>query len=279
MGVNSGGSGSTVSFSDLQSAYGGSHPISISEYYRGGSLVPSTSTSTQKSAASASGNSTNTTGSITATVNSSTTATGSLSGFSTKQMTSRGQTVSWAVTNNTASLVFGTRHPDKDGGSSYAEWRYQVSGSGSVEGDSNDNTGNGGFIYDGWFQGPAYQSNDQSPWPAYKKRQNVSSGQTVTLTMEGGQRQQLDINYRGNVTVYNHTLRNNSGVTVNLTSSPWGNDSSFTNGETKTDNNNSSASWSWSHPAVTTTVNSNTNVPASGQINMNTFNSPGNFAP
>ena len=43
MGVN-GGAGNAISFSEIQTFYGGSNPISISEYYRGGSEVPSTST-------------------------------------------------------------------------------------------------------------------------------------------------------------------------------------------------------------------------------------------
>jgi len=35
-----------ISLSDLQSEFGGSNPISINEYYRGGTYVPSTSTTT-----------------------------------------------------------------------------------------------------------------------------------------------------------------------------------------------------------------------------------------
>ena len=45
MGVN-GGSGNQLAFSEIQSFYGGSGPINISEYYRGGSQVPSTYTTT-----------------------------------------------------------------------------------------------------------------------------------------------------------------------------------------------------------------------------------------
>ena len=42
MSVNIGGLGSVIRFSDLQTFYGGEHPISLSEYYRGGAEVPST---------------------------------------------------------------------------------------------------------------------------------------------------------------------------------------------------------------------------------------------
>lgn len=45
MTVNSGSPGTEISLQDLQDAYGGSHPISLSEYYRGGVEVPSTAIS------------------------------------------------------------------------------------------------------------------------------------------------------------------------------------------------------------------------------------------
>lgn len=45
MGVN-GGAGNAISLSEIQSYYGGSNPISLSEYNRGGSLVPATKTDT-----------------------------------------------------------------------------------------------------------------------------------------------------------------------------------------------------------------------------------------
>ena len=54
MGVN-GGSGNAISLSEIQSYYGGSNPISVSEYNRGGSLVPATGTDTGTVSASLSG--------------------------------------------------------------------------------------------------------------------------------------------------------------------------------------------------------------------------------
>ena len=42
MAVNSGSAGTTISFQDLQDAYGGEHPIYLSEYARGGGEVPNT---------------------------------------------------------------------------------------------------------------------------------------------------------------------------------------------------------------------------------------------
>lgn len=54
MGVN-GGAGNAISLSEIQSYYGGSNPISVSEYNRGGSFVPSTGTDTGTVSASLSG--------------------------------------------------------------------------------------------------------------------------------------------------------------------------------------------------------------------------------
>ena len=42
MGVD-GGAGNTISFSEIQTYYGGSNPIALSEYYREGDEVPGTS--------------------------------------------------------------------------------------------------------------------------------------------------------------------------------------------------------------------------------------------
>ena len=116
---------------------------------------------------------------------------------------------------------------------------------------------------------------------------SVSEGQTVNLTVNDGGNiaitqsfgnpQGGSWNYTRLTRVYDMTLTNNTGQTLNLTSSPWGNDSSFTNGEVKSVNNSSSNSWSWSHPAVTGDFN--TNVPASGTINIDIFNAPGTPTP
>ena len=57
MGVN-GGAGNAISLSEIQSYYGGSNPISVSEYNRGGSFVPSSGTDTGTVSASLSGGNT-----------------------------------------------------------------------------------------------------------------------------------------------------------------------------------------------------------------------------
>lgn len=276
MGVDN-GAGTPISFSEIQAFYGGAHPISISEYYRGGDEVPTTRTIVSKVAASASGTASNTTAQIAVTVTSQTNNTGSIS-ITTNQNISSGQgNVNFTITSATAWIHILPITEDADGGSG--------SGRAIINGTSRnctDNTGNGGPCNNpnGWFlRGPA--ANGASPSPLGQGSPlfigTVGAG-TVTVRHVAGVRSNIRIGTRTAVTTYNHTITNNSGVTVNLTSSPWGNDSSFTNGESHSDNNNSSPSWSWSHPAVQSTENANTNIPGSGTIDLDDFNAPGNAA-
>ena len=227
MGVD-GGAGNAISLSEVQTFYGGSNPISMSEYYRGGSEVPSTATVVASN--SDSGTTSATSGSVAAVVsNDSTSSTitgaGAVS-FTIDTGSAGGSTVTISLTNN--------------------------------------NAGEG--------QATLFRGGSQIL---------ATVGSTVTatvndgdsLTMSGSGNANPVFSYPRLTRVYDMTLTNNTGQTLNLTSSPWGNDSTFTNGEVKTADNQSSNSWSWSHPAVTGTFN--TNVHASGTINMNIFNAPG----
>lgn len=280
MAVNSGTLGTTISFSDLQSAYGGSHPISASEYYRGGSEVPSTQTITNLAANSASGTASNTTGGIAVTVT-------TVSGFGSlsipNQAVATGNSLPYSIPANTSFIGIGYQHEDKDGGSSFASYILRI-GTTNVTFNSSDNTGNGAFLRDGYVRSDNYVSGDQNQWFSFASGALINAGFLAAggqiSHVSGGDRQRIRL-YRGSrssVTTYNHSITNNSGHAVNMTMSPWGNDSSFTNGETATDNGNSSASWSWSHPAVTSTQNANTNIPTSGTTNLDQYNVPGTFA-
>ena len=73
-----GGSGNQISFSELQSYYGGSRPIALSDYYRGGGEVPTTKTAV--AAHSSSGSGSGTAGGVTVTVSTSGTVSRSLRG-------------------------------------------------------------------------------------------------------------------------------------------------------------------------------------------------------
>lgn len=262
MGVN-GGSGNSISLSEIQTFYGGSNPASMSEYYRNGSNVPQTS--------SASGTSSSTVNSIAAVVTSlgsgytsfSTTITQGNSGYSGGQ--SNGN---WNVIRENAASGTGT-------------WTARVLNSattlsGSCDGKALTVTKNGtGVVSLGNSGGSWSVSCSPGDVLVWTCSAGIGGGGTINRSQSWAWSGSPTIQYTantnggtsGSVTGYTVSLTNNTGVTVNLTSSPWGNDSSFTNGEAKSDTR-SSNSWSWSHPA-------NTSVPTSGTINMDIFNAPG----
>ena len=262
MGVN-GGSGNSISLSEIQTFYGGSNPASMSEYYRNGSNVPQTS--------SASGTSSSTVNSIAAVVSSlgsgytsfSTTITQGNSGYSGGQSSGN-----WNVIRENAGSGTGT-------------WTARVLNaattlSGSCDGKALTVTKNGtGVVSLGNSGGSWSVSCSPGDVLVWTCSAGIGGGGTINRSQSWAWSGSPTIQYTantnggtsGSVTGYTVSLTNNTGVTVNLTSSPWGNDSSFTNGEAKSDTR-SSNSWSWSHPA-------NTSVPTSGTLNMNTFNAPG----
>ena len=237
MAVN-GGAGNAISFSEIQTFYGGTNPISLSEYYRGGSEVPGTSTVV--AANSDSGTTSATSGSVAAVVANDSTSSTITNGFGGSGTTFTIDTGTAGGSTTTLTVFCG----------SGATGAYSVFQNGvNIGGVSEGNTSN-------------ITVNDNA---------NIAIQQSFGDPVGGSS------NYTRLTRVYDMTLTNNTGQTLNLTSSPWGNDSSFTNGEVKSVNNSSSNSWSWSHPAVT--GNFNTNVPASGTINIDVFNAPGTPTP
>ena len=258
-----GGAGNAISLSEIQTFYGGSNPASLSEYYRNGSEVPQTS--------SASGTSSSTVNSIAAVVTSlgsgytsfSTTITQGNSGYSGGQTSGN-----WNVIRENAASGTGT-------------WTARVLNSattlsGTCDGKALTVTKNGtGVVSLGNSGGSWSVSCSPGDVLVWTCSAGIGGGGTINRSQSWAWSGSPTIQYTantnggtsGSVTGYTVSLTNNTGVTVNLTSSPWGNDSSFTNGEAKSDTR-SSNSWSWSHPA-------NTSVPTSGTLNMNIFNAPG----
>ena len=234
-----GGAGNAISMSEIQSFYGGSNPISLSEYYRGGSEVPGSQTLVASN--SDSGTVSATSGNVAATVaNDTTTATISHDFF----LTQGGGEPSFPFTVDTGTAGGSTVQGTLTNASSEGSSQLRDHSSGDVLAAVSQNAST--FV-------------------------TVNDGQVLRLST-GGEAGGL-FTYTRTTRVYDMTLTNNTGQTLNLTSSPWGNDSSFTNGEVKSADNQSSNSWSWSHPAVSGDFN--TNVPASGTINMDVFNAPG----
>ena len=265
MAVN-GGAGNVISVSEIQSFYGGSNPAALSEYYRNGSNVPQTS--------SDSGTSSATVNNIAAVVNNlgsgyssfSTTITQSNSGFSGGQSSGN-----WNVIRENASSGTGT-------------WTARVLDASPTLSVSCDRkaltvTKNGStvvtFDNNGGSSTVSCSPGDVIVWTCSA---GAGGGGTINRSQSWSWSGSPTIQYTactnnissvgtGSVSAHTVSLTNNTGLTVDLTSSPWGDDSSFTNGEAKSDTR-SSNSFSWSHPA-------NTSVPTSGTINMDIFNAPG----
>ena len=274
MAVN-GGAGNEISFSDLQTFYGGSNPISLSEYYRGGSEVPGEQVTAQ---ANTSGTSDQTIGEFTADVTSTSAFTGSLG-----SITSR---VSTSVSNNS-------------GGSSISD-TYTVLASDSVlvlgGGGQNHQSGADGDGVDlvgSWstsgiinispvasgqakfYTGPAYQSGDSSDLTFSG---SISAG-TFTITSSvgtAGGGVSVSTRRRASVTTHDVDFTNNSSVTITTTSGSTGGAQSYTAGQTRKVKNDASTN---SYVLGYDAVNGNTNVPASGTINMDVFNAPGDPTP
>ena len=258
MGVN-GGAGNEISFSDLQTFYGGSNPISLSEYYRGGSEVPGEQVTAQ---ANTSGTSDQTIGQFTADVTTTSTFSGSLSNGSFT-------TGSISIQSDTAKVEIYNLHGDADGGSSSASTTVTISGVGTIGSFGTfDNTGNGGLFLACTIAGPANNGAVSSP--------NGGTHSSGTVSATGGGNVRLREVTRASVSTHDVDFTNNSSVTITTTSGSTGGAQSYTAGQTrKVKNDSSSNSYVLGYDAV----NGNTNVPASGTINMDVFNAPGTPTP
>tara|TARA_R100001440_G_scaffold73429_1_gene98006 strand:- start:406 stop:1236 length:831 start_codon:yes stop_codon:yes gene_type:complete len=276
MGVN-GGAGNEISFSDLQTFYGGSNPISLSEYYRGGSEVPSEQVTAQ---ANTSGTSDQTIGEFTADVTSTSAFTGTLGSLTVRSTTSYTVTAddgivglggnagrsdenvshTWTITRS-GSVVFGPQALSSAGAETSSAYIGSVA-SGS---------------YQAYLKGPAWNSAPTSP--LFSTSFQAQAGDVVTPNTSSYAR--ISSQRRASVTTYDVDFTNNSSVTITTTSgSTNGNSStgslSFTAGQTrKVKDDASSSSYVLGYDAV----NGNTNVPASGTINMDVFNAPGTPTP
>ena len=300
MTVNGGTTNNPIFFSDLQDAYGGTHPIFFDEYYRGDE-VGTMRTVTSYAAMSNSG-----TGSITA------------NGIQVIQTSVAGGTI--AAGNNDLSTVASERSlgSASAGGGDFtggldnnavrADAWYVRFGSTRSPADyevtgvtvTNDRTGQSTGINVGsngsYYQGPVWLNNDGSTptnvvgnlipnlsaFPG-----GIEAGDTFTVASCSGFRCGLATVTSGQRTrsvttapsTFNTTMTNQSGHTLNFTSSV-GNDASFTNGESVAASGQTSNAWSWSHPAVTaTSSDANSDIPASGSIDLDEFRVVTNYNP
>lgn len=255
MGVN-GGAGNAISLSELQSYYGGSNPISLSEYYRNGSLVPGDQVTAQSNV---SGTADQTVGQFTVDVTTTSTFSGSLQNQS--------FTSAVAIQSDTAKVEIYNSHPDADGGSSSRTTTVSISGVGAIGTfTTQDSTGNGAFILACTIAGPVNNGAVSNP------NGGTHSSGTVTATNSAYIREVT----RAQVTTHDVDFTNNNAVTITTTSGSTGGAQTYTQNQTrKVKNDQSTSNWTLGYGAVL----GNTNVPASGTINMNVFNAPGNPTP
>lgn len=250
-----GGAGNTISFSEIQTFYGGSNPISISEYYRGGSEVPGDQVTAQSNT---SGTADQTVGQFTVDVTTTSTFTGSLQNQS--------FTSSVSIQSDTAKVEVFNNHPDADGGSSSASVQVFRNGSSIGSFSTFDSTGNGALILACTIAGPANNGAVSSP--------NGGTYSSGTITFSGSSLMREVT--RAQVTTHDVDFTNNNATTITTTSGSTGGAQTYTQNQTrKVKNDQSTSNWTLGYDAVL----GNTNVPASGTINIDVFNAPGTPTP
>jgi len=250
-----GGAGNAISFSEIQTYYGGSNPISISEYYRGGSEVPGDQVTAQSNT---SGTADQTVGQFTVDVTTTSTFTGSL------QNQSYSSSVS--IQSDTAKIEIYNTHPDADGGSSTVNATVFRNGSSIGTFSTFDSTGNGATILACTIAGPANNGAVSSP--------NGGTYSSGTITFSGSSLMREVT--RAQVTTHDVDFTNNNAVTITTTSGSTGGAQTYTQNQTrKVKNDQSTSNWTLGYDAVL----GNTNVPASGTINIDVFNAPGSATP
>tara|TARA_R100001510_G_C7611572_1_gene174938 strand:- start:228 stop:977 length:750 start_codon:yes stop_codon:yes gene_type:complete len=249
MAVN-GGAGNAISFSEIQTFYGGTNPISLSEYYRGGSEVPGFST-----AVAAQGN---TNGSTSQTIGE----------FSVTVTESNGSLTTSTVSFGSVTIL-----------DTHSFVQLSVSGSGTAFFRKNgqqlfatDVGGDAPSTATVNFGGPQNQSGDVSSVTF-----TASAGDTVTASGSGA------ANFSGGTQgfrarLFDVSYRNNNTNTITTTSGSNGGALTYTQNQSRlVKNDSSTASYVLGYDAVS--ANNNTNVPSSGTINIDIFNAPGSPAP
>lgn len=274
MPVNVGGLGSSISFQDLQDAYGGSHPISLSEYYRGGSEVPLTQTIVTLPAGSGSGSGDGSAANISVDVQDSSTTSTSTGSLTTSAFSGNGVV-------NTADLSYVYARSEGRGNHTVVLYPGPNATGHPTQIFSYSQDDNPGFSIA--YRGTTYVSGDGSPTVRTNSTQytgNRSLGFSGFRTpAQIGRRTSTTTTTQRRTFVYT----NNTGQTIDLTTTSMGGNSSTTSlsagaSVTRGPFNGSSEAWTVSYPAIQSTSQANTNIPSSGTIDLDQFNTPGNFA-
>ena len=262
MGVD-GGAGNAISLSEIQSFYGGSNPISLSEYYRNGSLVPGDQVTSQS----------DTNGTTSQTIGQFSVAVSSAFNGSLSSASNVGFPGSVTVAANTAVITPINIHEDKDGDQSSLTVTILVNGSSIGSFTTEDNTGNGAGLVPGRIRGPAAFGAGSGTILA-----TLSAGDVVSFSHSGnyGSAPGFVSQVQTRPETFDVSFTNNNATTITLSSGSTGGAQSYTQSQTRqVKDDSSTANYTLGYAAVL----GNTNVPAGGTINMDVFNAPGTATP
>jgi len=268
MGVD-GGAGNAISMSEIQSFYGGSNPISLSEYYRNGSLVPGDQVAAQSNT---SGTADQTIGEFAADVTSTSTFSGSLG-----SMTARvagGTPQSYTVQASDAVIqIIGDTFDGGGSGGGNVNVQHNINGGGTISQNGFDSSQNGAAVNISYYTGPVASGATGGG----TNNGSLSAGDVVNYTSNSGENGSgVYSQRRATVTTHDVDFTNNGSVTITTTSGSTGGAQSYTAGQTrKVKDDQSTSNYTLGYDAVL----GNTNVPASGTINMDVFNAPGTATP
>lgn len=256
MAVN-GGAGNAISFSEIQSFYGGSNPIDLSDYYRAasGTEVPNVGTVVAAAANQTYNNQTpgsavtrgNFDVTVTEDVGSPTTTSIGAVGTAFIDVLSTTSRILLTVTGSGTAVFY--RRPDPNA-------------PGLVTILSTDSPASVAI------SGPNYDSSDGSATTSIPAGQQFVADGGGAASVSGGSHitrpDEFDVSFK-----------NTNSNTLTTTSGSQGGAQTYTQNQTRSVGNNlSTNSYVLGHDIVQ--ANANTNIPTSGTINIDAFNAPGN---
>ena len=216
MAVN-GGAGNAISFSEVQAFYGGSNPISISEYNRGGSLVP-TSFAGASTATTANGAGTKNDFGITQT--SQTVYTGSLGGVTARATGSPSQNYTVTAEDAVIQIIGDTADGGGQSGGNVTV-KHRINSGTEISQNGFDSTQNGLAVNISYYTGPAANGATGGG----TNNGSLSAGDVVNYTYNSGEGGSgIYSRRRSGNTLYDITFTNNNstGDTYTLAASSTG---------------------------------------------------------
>ena len=250
------GTGSQISFSDLQTAFGGMHPISLSEYYRGGEVGTTRTVVAANSGVS---------GAVTRTIPGTTTTTDGALTTSTPANSG-----SFTVSPNNLAYVRVTQ----GGRGNHIMVQNRRQRYSASQDDLPTST-----IY---FAGPNFRSSDTTSRNiiAFNSNLGITTGGVAGFTgFTNAQIGRRTVTTTTSPTTYDVTYTNNTSFTINNISTPQGTIASLGAGLSHTFNGASTNALTPVTNDATTATDANSNIPSSGQVSMNQYNSITNYTP